>query len=247
MVQAALDSIQQESQTILAHYHELQYLASHFSDIDANIPFQKGDDFIMIANKIAQLQQETISDTLSLIQRDAYIKASQYIEQAKRIVLFASSNVISLCEEFIYEMNRINRSVEFICSDGEQMFRAYNCSEEDCAIIVSYTGETDIILVISDILKKRNVPVIALTSIGENTLAHHANVTLFISTREKQYSKIASFSINTSIRLQLSILYSCVFSLHYDEHMQYRIENAKRIETPQTRTSHFSLIKEEEK
>ena len=49
---------------------EQTYLDSHFHDIDANVPFTGTDNIMKIANKIAVLQQETISDTLSLIRQD---------------------------------------------------------------------------------------------------------------------------------------------------------------------------------
>lgn len=227
-----------------AYLTELRYLESHFQEIDANLPFSKHDDSLTIANKISILNKETISDTISLLNEKQLNKASDIIIHADRILLFASSNVISLCEEFIYEMNRINCNIEYIKSDGEQMFRACNCTSKDCAIVVSYTGETDIIQVISRLLEKNQTPTIALTSIGTNTLSKVADVILPISTREKQYSKIASFSINTSIRLILSILYSCIFAVEYDKNLNYRINNAKALETPEVRTSNLSIIQE---
>ena len=43
-------------------------------------------------------------------------------------------------------------------------------------------------------LKGRSVPIIAITSLGDNELKKYADVVLHISTREKLYSKIAGYS-----------------------------------------------------
>ena len=50
-----------------AYQKEWQYLNSHFNVIDANIPFHQTDDVITIMHKLAQLEQNTISDTVSLV------------------------------------------------------------------------------------------------------------------------------------------------------------------------------------
>ncbi|KHO13624.1 hypothetical protein OA78_0225 [Latilactobacillus curvatus] len=41
-----------------------------------------------------------------------------------------------------------------------------------------------------------------------------------ITTREKLYSKIGNFTINTSIIFLLNVLYALVFSEHYDAHLK---------------------------
>ena len=74
------------------------------------------------------------------------------------------------------------------------------------------------------------MPILAITSLGTNSLSKIADVVLHISTREKMYSKIGGFSSLTSISLVLDILYSCKFSLHYGINMQYKTDIAKRVE-----------------
>lgn len=49
------------------YLEEIDYLNSHFSSINANTPFTKGDSIMSIANKLAILNAEAIDDTLSLI------------------------------------------------------------------------------------------------------------------------------------------------------------------------------------
>jgi DNA-binding MurR/RpiR family transcriptional regulator len=79
-------------------------------------------------------------------------------------------------------------------------------------------------LQIARILRKQQVPFIALTSIGENTLTSLSHATLRMTTRERLYSKIANFTINSSICYLLDVLYSCIFAEDYQKNLNHLIE-----------------------
>ena len=46
-----------------------------------------------------------------------------------------------------------------------------------------------------------------------------ADCVLPICTREKQYSKIATFTTDSSIAYVLDVLYSCLFALDYEKNL----------------------------
>ena len=102
--------------------------------------------------------------------------------------------------------------------------------DNTCAVCISYSGETPHILQVATTLKENNVPIIAITSVGNNRLSAMANVTLHISTREKSFSKIGGFVSLESISIILNILYSCLFSLNYHDNLTYKLDIAKKIE-----------------
>ena len=72
-------------------------------------------------------------------------------------------------------------------------------TSDECAICISYSGETPHILQMTTSLKENNVPIIAITSVGHNHLSDMANVTLNITTREKSFSKIGEMCIRDSV------------------------------------------------
>src|SRR5699024_10667832 len=92
---------------------------------------------------------------------------------------------------------------------------------------LSYTGETSHIIDLLPMLRKRKTPIIALTSIGDNTLTTYTNCIFRITIREKLYSKIGSYSSNGSISFLLDVLYECVFSKEYKENLEYKINVSK--------------------
>ncbi|ENK1244158.1 MurR/RpiR family transcriptional regulator [Clostridium botulinum] len=220
---------------------EITYLDSNFKNIDVNIPFDKNDNYISISNKLGKLNQITIKDTLSLLHNDNLENAVEILNSASDIKLFANNESILISQDFALKMNRIKKYVSICTVDGEQVFEAFNCRENSCAIIISYSGETKRLLKTIPILKKYNIPILAITSLGNNTLANNADCVLHITTRERLYSKISNFTSNNSICFILDILYSCIFSKNYEENLTHKIKVSKLVDP---RTSKVEIIKE---
>ncbi|KAB7665040.1 MurR/RpiR family transcriptional regulator [Bacillus sp. B1-b2] len=221
---------------------EIEYINSHFSSIDANYPFEEQDNIMTVANKMALLNQTTISDTLSLINNDDLQKATNMLQKAEHIKIFSMNHNLLICHDFKLKMNRIGKYVT-LC-EVDPHFDAVNSNQNTCAIIISYSGETETIIRLIPFLKKNKIPIIAMTSIGENTITKFADCILRITTREKLYSKIAQFSTNNSICFLLDVLYSCVFSQDYDNNLKYKTKYSKFFD--HRKTSNVVMQEEEQ-
>ncbi|WP_026907126.1 MurR/RpiR family transcriptional regulator [Paucisalibacillus globulus] len=205
--------------------NEVEYFNSHFKDVDANYPFQENDHLLNVANKMATLNQTTIKDTLSLLNYDDLKKATTLLNHAEEIKVFGFNNNLILAHDFKAHMNRIGKRVSICSLDSE--FEAASSNSQTVAILISYTGEGQLTSRILPMLQKRKTPVIAITSLGDNTLCKQADCVFRITTREKLYSKIGSFSSNNSISFLLEVLYSCVFSKDYKKNLEYKIRISK--------------------
>ena len=226
-----------------AYVDECLYLESHFCSVDANYPFSKNDSIMSIAAKIAKVKEEAIEDTLSLIGHDDLQKVVKLLADCENIYVFAVSNNLNVVQEFKHNMARIRRRVEITCNEGEQVFSASLMDAHDCAIIVSYSGETNILKRVARTLNARHIPFVAITNIGNNSIGDLANVNLKICTREMLFSKIATFTTDEAITYLLDVLYSCIFCLHYDENVSLR-KNVSRI-VEKNRFSSTKTISEE--
>ncbi|MGJ7920890.1 MurR/RpiR family transcriptional regulator [Neobacillus sp. LXY-4] len=204
---------------------EIYYLNSHFSSIDANYPFDEHDSVMTVANKMALLNQTTISDTLSLINYDDLQRATNMLDTAGHIKVFSMNHNLLICYDFKTKMNRIGKHVSLCTVDPQ--FEAVNSNSETCAIVISYSGENEYIIGLLPFLKRKKIPIIALTSIGENTLTKYADCILRITTREKLYSKIGSFTTNDSICFLLDVLYAGVFSKDYKKNLEFKTNISK--------------------
>lgn len=224
-----------------AYIQEEKYLQEHFFDIDANQPFSANDSIMNIAYKLAILKKETIDDMLSLIHHDDLQNAVKIINKAQVIHIFSIGHNRMLAQKFQYDMERIHKQVIIHSIENDFIYQAYLLDETCCALIISYSGESEII---NNLLKiiNRKIPTIAITCIGESQTSQLVQCNLRITTREKLYSKIASYSTDESIVYLLELLYSCVFQLNY----QKNIDEKKRISklTESRNTIDNSIIKE---
>ncbi len=146
-------------------------------------------------------------------------KAILYMRKATSIGLYAVSNNLNLAREFQHNMARIGKKTELCQLQGEIVWTAYMAERTSCAVVISYSGETPILIRAAQVLKKHKVPIILITNIGESSLSRMADCVLPICTREKQYSKIATFTTDSSIAYVLDVLYSCLFALDYEKNL----------------------------
>ena len=226
-----------------AFLKEEEYLQSHFQELDANLPFERTDSIMTIAGKIASLRKEAIDDTRSLLTHDDLQKALLIMRKVSSISLYAVSNNLIFAQEFQHNMTRIGKRVDTCPTQGEVVYTAYMQENSSCAIIISYSGETPILIRAAQALKKHKVPIIVITNIGESSLSKLADCVLRICTREKQYSKIATFTTDSSIAYLLDVLYSCIFALNYDKNLQWKIDAARAIERGRGNTT-VEIIRE---
>lgn len=214
-----------------AYLHEINYLKRYFNDIDPNYPFTNQDTMMTIAGNIVNLHIESAKDTLALIEHDTLQKAVQILRKSRNIKVFAVANLNYAGEEFVFKLHRIHKNA-YICPVQDNLFQdAAMTTVDECAICISYSGETPTLLKCVNYLKENHVPIIAITSLGNNHLSRLADTTLHITTRERSYSKIAGFSSLESIHIILNVLYACLFSLNYQANLDYKLEIARRIET----------------
>lgn len=224
-----------------AYMQEHQYLTNSFTMVDTNIPFSKTDHVMSIAHKIGNLEKNTIDDLLSLLHYDDLALAKQLMSKASCIYIFGQNANLLLAEDFALKMRRIGKTVHISKISGEERYEAHNIPKDTLAILISTSGETDLILEINQILRRKGIQQIAITSIGNNSLSQNVNLFLPISTREKLYSKIGNFTTNISIHVLLDILYSLNFSVNYEEHLNHLKKTGQLVDK---RNSSTGLMKE---
>lgn len=210
---------------------EVRYLMQNFQDLDANIPFTDKDSMMTVASKIVQLKTESLQGTYSLIHHDSLQTAIKLIERCDCVKVFTISNLAFQAEEFVYKLRHIGKKAETFTMSNTLIQEAVMTTSSECAVMISYSGETEPLITMCSYLKKNNVPIILLTSIGDNSLSKYADVMLQLTTRERSYSKIGGFTSLESISLILDILYSCFFLTDYQNHLEYKINISKITES----------------
>lgn len=213
-----------------AFLEEHAYTQTHFTDVDPNIPFVKGESITRIAHKIADLKKEALDDTLQLLDDRDLQKAVDILVNAKQIQVIGMMNNKLQADSFALKCSRIRKPTRSRNPQGEIRYD-YSLEEPGTAVIlISYTGETTSLVWAAEDAVRAGNPVIAITSIGDNTLTSLATVSLRTCTREKLYSKISWYTSEASINLILDILYSGIFEAGYDKNMEAKFSKAEQIE-----------------
>ncbi len=222
---------------------EQEYMNRHFSSVDANFPFDKNDSFLTIAGKVAALAKEAVDETLSMLSYKDLDAAVKLLAKAGKIYLIAISFPLTYGYDFQLKMRRLGKEVLMENVPGEGLFMEPLLHPDDCALVISYSGETKHPCDMVKICKRHHIPVISLTNRDDNYIRSHSDVSLTIATREKLYSKIAGYSSGFSIKLLLDILYSCYFNTEYQQFLEKKIGYSKRLDAAVKTNS--SILREE--
>jgi DNA-binding MurR/RpiR family transcriptional regulator len=227
-----------------AFTHEVVHFEENTFEIDSNIPFTRSADTLEIIENIANLRIQTIKETSSLMSVDDISKAAKIISQANNIIIYGRSPNSYFGELFKRNLNTIHKKA-FMADADESGLISNTLTSEDCAVIISYSGNNADTYPMKNVkwLLNNDVPIISITSGGENYLRDYSTIVFNVSSREKLYSKISNFSTEESILFILNVLYAKIFALDYDNNMKMKIENSRTLET--CRMTTFKDISEE--
>ncbi len=213
-----------------AFLEEARYLEASFGTVDPNIPFKEKDSLQSIITRVADLKIQAIQETGELVRIPDLKEAARLVDISEQILVFGVNNLNILASEFALKMGRIRKKCRVSDLRGEIQYDGSLEDPKNCAIFLSYSGETVSIFPVLEHCRKNKIPVIAITSIGDSRLARNADVVLRICTREKTYSKIGWFTTEASFSYVLDLIYCAVFRKDYEKNLEYKISTSKRIE-----------------
>lgn len=221
---------------------EIQKEKAHFAATDVNYPFHENAAFEEIVPAIATLMTESVLETMDLLDGDELARAVDLIQKARDVLVLAQSPNIYEAWLFQRKMLTIRKNV-IVCSHDMGLTSAA-IGQDSCVIMISYSGNNPerYPLKCLSALQKEGIPVIAITGLGDSILRNQADCVLSLSSRERLYSKISTFSTEESIAFILNVLYACYFSLHYADNLAHKIELSQNYER---RFSNYIDIRED--
>jgi DNA-binding MurR/RpiR family transcriptional regulator len=214
---------------------KLKYLTEQKKDSqqvgkpDANFPIQSGDDVRTMAANIATLKEAAIAETKSLLAYGQLAKVIDLLEKAETINVYCTHSTIAHAKEFQYHCMRINKRVIVASGPGEQDYYASRSSEENLAILLSYTGETRETIGDARLCRYGGTKTISITSFGQNSLSEVCDYNFFIPPWEKYYSKIGQFASSAGFSYILDLFYSGIFEKDYLANYEYMLEHTGRL------------------
>lgn len=215
-----------------AFISEMKYLEQHKADADVNYPFDAKSSVNEIIDSIKKVQIESIQDSADLLDVEMLEKAVHYLIKAKHIIIFGLSPNIFIGELFRRKMITIKKQVD-IAKLGEMGIISNTLTEDDCAIMISYSGNNEHAEPMCYIptLLENKVSVIGITSGGDNYMRKELDCVLTMSSKERLYTKISNFATEESLQYIFNVLFSCYFAKHYQDNNLYKLQNSKILES----------------
>ena len=197
----------------------------NLKNIDYNYPFQKTNTHYQILTQMLELYDQTLKNTINLIDLDVLLHTVQALKKANNIYIFPSIGNYFMAESFQQNMLEIGVKVDVIKEAYYQHWHVQLCDENDIVMLISYAGRTPQIMDIVHDLNKKNIPIIHISSTIHTPIDQFAKYHLYFSSYEDSEEKIASFSSRISLQYLLDCIYACYFNRDYEKNLEYKIKN----------------------
>ncbi|WP_338214092.1 MurR/RpiR family transcriptional regulator [Companilactobacillus muriivasis] len=205
-------------------------LQQHYNDISAvnpDFPFTEDDSNKEIAQKLLELMQTSLKQTSELLTNDLLEHAVRDIFQSQKLGIFAYGDTYISALSFQNKLMKINLNANLPNLTEESKFMAANYSKNDCAILISYSGQSKNTYQLAQILRLNGVKIITITSDKDSKIAKLSDIVVPVANTESNTVKISPFASQVGIEYVLNTLYSCLFVANYDENQRHRLASEK--------------------
>lgn len=190
-------------------------------EIDVNYPFFQTDKPMDIAEKLLELYQKTIQDTLSCLESDCLNQCAQLLYSAKTIDIYTHAHNANIAQNFQDKMLTIGQRIHCPVSFYEQRMYALSATKDHVALILSYSGKASFILPILKKLNEKNVPVILISKIGCNPYPQYVRYHLSLSDNEQLQDRISQFASHIALQYIMDVIFGCIYNLNRKENQRY--------------------------
>lgn len=214
-------------------YAEHEEASKFRKRVDTNVPFEKHDSYETIVTNLGNIVINTIQDTMRSFDLRHIYRIMNRMQSANEFYVFGEGSSVHAAIEFKTKMLRLGKVIFLEESRTHQKALAINAREDAFSIVISYSGETRMIIDLVEMLKEKKRYILAITSDPESTIAKMANDILLIDSSEEKSlgDKMETFTSHNSAHFVLDCLYSFYFRKNYDENIGLLKKNAMRIKT----------------
>lgn len=207
---------------------DIEELSFEISQINGDIPFSKNDSHIEIAKQLSSLYQDAIRKTYKLMDKNILDRVATLLDSSNTIYLYGRGDCLFPAMSFKNKLIKINKNAIIAVINDQSLFHLHNAKSNDCVIFITYRGSPEYIP-FARYLSSKKVPMICITANEKSGICKYANDIIKIAKTEEEKNKIVSFSSIVELEYIFSVLFSTLFSLHYDNNLNYRAMNIKEL------------------
>nr|WP_248628721.1 MurR/RpiR family transcriptional regulator [Enterococcus cecorum] len=199
---------------------EIVYRNLHKIDnVNANFPFERGDNSEVIAKKMATLYTETIQRTVVQLNYSLMEQMAKVLLKAKRIFIFAQGDTQIRCRGFQNKLMKINKFPIIGEEYADEDWVAANVTAEDCVLILSYSGRIKQYERFLQLFHDNKITSMLITGNAKGALNQLADYVQVITQTEYDFWKIGTFSSQIAFQYVLDTLFSIMYSQNYQNNV----------------------------
>ena len=183
--------------------------------INRTNPITSEDSLHRIVNKVAALEITAIEQTKKGIDLDQLNRVSELLNQATCIDFYAFDNNLHLaknaCSHFLYA----GKQAVIHDSSNAQFMQAFASVEGHVAIIISRTGENQMLYRIATIVCEKKIPLLVLTESRHSSLAKISTEHLYLYNVHR-FTDMGTILFQTSVQYLFDLLFAILFSRNFE-------------------------------
>lgn len=169
-----------------------------------------------IVNKVTYKNIASLEDTRKLIDLETLERCVDLLDRANTVCLFGIGSSLLVAKDMYLKLLRVNKTCYF-CEDWHaQLLQARNMTAKDIALMISYSGMTDEMLVCAKAARKKGAKVITISRFENSPLVKLADYNLAVAATELVFRSGAMSSRIAQLGM-IDILYTAYVNRHYDE------------------------------
>lgn len=165
------------------------------------ITFDKNDSMMKIAMDTFRSGQASLTSTMTVLSEDKLNASIHILKKAGVCGIFGLGGSAVMALNAYHRFIRTSLNCCYAQDYHMQLMNAGTLKRGDCALIISHTGKNKDILRIVDILNKKHVSIISITSNASSPLAKKSEVVLTSISEETEFRPEAVSSMISQLML----------------------------------------------
>lgn len=194
---------------------------------DIDTVLEETDDLSTLIQKACQLNISTVQKTYQMINETHLQKAIDCIINAQTIYLFGVGSSAIVAYDLSQKLLRVGKKAIYNTDIHVQMTFIESMSENDVAILVSYSGMTPGLTGMSKKLNENGILSISITQNSKNNVAKNATYNLYVPLEEKEV-RIGAISSRTASLVVTDLLYYGLYK-HDLENNKNKLYETKKL------------------
>ena len=173
----------------LRGYQEFKIALAHNLSLDDEMP-QLSDEITMddtideLASKVLNATVNALTETKKLINLEDIARTVELFIQANRIHFFGVGASLMTALEAKNKFMRITNKTECSIDSHLQIMSASLMTENDVAVLISYSGSTKDMIEVAKVIRGTGAKVISLTRFAKSPLTNYSDITLLCGANE---------------------------------------------------------------